>query len=302
MSYFWVNHKQTGRQERLGGYLWSPFKKANGGKNATYDSMATARPGDTVFSYVGGRIGAVGTVVQAARPAPKPVEFGVAGANWGKEGWLLPVDFEVLERPLKPKDAIESIRPRLPLKHSPIQPNGNGNQACYLAPISDALGTHLLELLGRVLSAPIDDEAQDVREIEASPVLSETEKAQLIQARRGQGRFRSAVLGIEPRCRVTGVDVPELLRASHIKPWRDSDNCERLDGNNGLMLAPHVDVLFDRGLISFSDAGGILVSPQLSPKVLGQWGINPKRTVGIFSPDQSMYLRLHRQRFGYQPE
>ncbi len=58
------------------------------------------------------------------------------------------------------------------------------------------------------------------------------------------------VQALEQRCRITGVDRPEHLRASHSKPWRDSDNAERLDGENGLLLTPSIDHLFDRGFIS----------------------------------------------------
>lgn len=299
MAYFWVNHKQTVVQERSGGYLWSPFANSNGARNATYDSMSGAGPGDVVFSYANAVIGAIGIVQQVAKRAPKPREFGQTGDYWSKEGWLLPVEFELLKPPLRPKDHITTIGPLLPSKNAPIQTNGNGNQGCYLAPISDALGHHLLGLLGRMPVTSADSEEIDVQAILRSPILSETEKQQLVQARRGQGKFRAAVLAIEPRCRVTGVAVPELLRASHIKPWRDSDNRERLDGNNGLMLAPHVDVLFDRGFISFSDDGKVLVSSRLTPEILKQWSIDPTKSVGAFSHGQRAYLQVHRGTYGF---
>lgn len=85
------------------------------------------------------------------------------------------------------------------------------------------------------------------------------------------------------------------LRASHIKPWRDSTNHERLDGNNGLLLAPHVDHLFDRGLITFHVDGRILISPQLEPDVLAAWGLTKKRSVGRFTAKQGRYLEYHRK-------
>lgn len=298
MSYFWVNHKQTVVQERSGSYLWSPIRNANGARNATYDSMGVARPGDIVFSYANSVIGAIGVVREVGRKSPKPSEFGRTGEYWSDDGWLLPVDFEALVPPLRPKDHINTIRSLLPSKNSPIQANGNGNQGCYLAPISDALGLTLLELSGARLPANAIEE-QDIHDILKSAALTETEKQQLIQARRGQGKFRAAVLSIEPRCRVTGVSIPELLRASHIKPWRDSNNQERLDGNNGLMLAPHIDLLFDKGLISFSDNGLMLVSSRLPPDVLTSWAINSSKSVGTFSHQQTTYLRTHRHRYGF---
>ena len=66
------------------------------------------------------------------------------------------------------------------------------------------------------------------------------------------------VESIESECRVTQTADKRFLIAGHIKPWRDSNNAEKIDGNNGLLFAPHVDRLFDKGWISFSDQGEIL--------------------------------------------
>ncbi|MFE8730531.1 HNH endonuclease, partial [Aeromonas hydrophila] len=88
--------------------------------------------------------------------------------------------------------------------------------------------------------------------IQAS-TLNATEKQQLVKSRRGQGIFRANLEKVELACRVTGVTNTALLIASHIKPWsRCANNAERLDGNNGLLLSPHIDKLFDRGWITFS--------------------------------------------------
>ncbi|WP_430691563.1 HNH endonuclease [Mesorhizobium vachelliae] len=83
-------------------------------------------------------------------------------------------------------------------------------------------------------------------------------------ARRGQGVFRSNVERIERSCRLTGITNPSLLIASHIKPWRNCSSAhERLDGHNGLLLTPDADLLFDRGFITFSNDGGVLVSQRV---------------------------------------
>lgn len=135
---------------------------------------------------------------------------------------------------------------------------------------------------------------EDLEEIRADPAIVETERAQLVRARVGQGLFRERVARIERSCRVTGVSDLRHLRASHIKPWRFSTNQERLDGANGLLLAPHVDHLFDRGFISFADDGRLLVSPQLDPVVLQSWGIDTDRKAGGFTAAQKHYLAHHR--------
>jgi hypothetical protein len=127
------------------------------------------------------------------------------------------------------------------------------------------------------------------------PSLSVTVKKAIISARRGQGRFRENVLRAEPKCRLTGVTDPDHLIASHIKPWKDSTNDERLSGDNGLMLGPHVDHLFDKGYIGFTNAGNLLVSPKCRPAVLTAWGISRSTNVRPFRAAQWPYLLYHRE-------
>ena len=108
----------------------------------------------------------------------------------------------------------------------------------------------------------LDDAAE--RRIAADLTLGDTVKKSVIAARRGQGTFRSNVERIERSCRMTGITNSSLLIASHIKPWRACSSAqERLDGQNGLLLTPDADLLFDRGFISFADDGNVLVSPRV---------------------------------------
>jgi hypothetical protein len=108
-----------------------------------------------------------------------------------------------------------------------------------------------------------DDEADDVKEIKKT-IKRRTTREALIDARLGQGNFRAEV---EKRwnnvCALTGCGIAELLRASHIKPWKASSNPERLDPENGLLLAAHVDALFDRGLITFANNGAICLGNRI---------------------------------------
>jgi hypothetical protein len=146
---------------------------------------------------------------------------------------------------------------------------------------------------------PFGDEWSQDLSILDDPALSPTEKEAVIMARRGQGLFRAGVLGIEPRCRVTGVADPNCLIASHIKPWSDSTSSERMSAFNGLMLAPHVDHLFDGGFISFTDNGDLLVSARCSAAVLEAWGISPTLNVGPFLGAQRPFLVYHRRKYGF---
>lgn len=309
MAFWWVNHKQTRGHEVQGGYLWSPMRNSNNGFNQSYENMKLVRPGDVVFSYADGRIGAIGHVIQAASASPKPTEFGSVGGYWSNEGWLVDLYFAPAPKPLSPKVHIDAIAPLLPTRYSPIQPNGNGNQVCYLAGISDALGHLLLTLMG-VEAAPVFAESHfvhdsandakvldDLQTISADTTIPETQRLQLAKARIGQGLFRKRVMLIDPRCRVTGVEDPRLLIASHIKPWCDATNGERINGYNGIMLSPHVDALFDEHLISFEDGGQMLVHPSLRPDILGRWSIDPHTRVEKFQSEQAEFLEHHRKLF-----
>lgn len=141
--------------------------------------------------------------------------------------------------------------------------------------------------------AAADDAAEQA--LRADLHIPPTEKQQLIKARRGQGLYRTRLDAIETTCRLTGLVEHRHLRASHIKPWRLSTNAEKLDGNNGLLLSPHIDHLFDQGFISFTDSSDILVSSRLDPEVLRRWNIDPAKHVGTFNTKQCEYLAFHRR-------
>lgn len=107
--------------------------------------------------------------------------------------------------------------------------------------------------------------------------LGSTVTTRLIDVRRVQDLFRKRLLCVEKKCRLTGILDSRFLRASHIKPWAASiSGDERVDGHNGLLLAPHVDHLFDRGWIGFEDGGALIVSSDLPRDVINSLGINIK--------------------------
>lgn len=164
-------------------------------------------------------------------------------------------------------------------------------------PSSDSTDTHETEI------GAISNEADEADDVEERRILQrdipETEKMQLIKARRGQGKFRSAVSLIETGCRLTGVTDKSFLIASHIKPWRDCEDFEKLDGNNGLLLSPHGDSLFDSGSISFNDEGQILWKNEQVLTIMEAWGLDASKNVGSFSETQRKYLAYHRSKFGF---
>lgn len=301
MRYWWVNQNQTYKFEVPGGFLWSPKTRADGGRNYFYETMEEVRPGDLVFSYCDTYIRAIGIVQRAAVTAPKP-NFESAGSNWSNEGWYVEVEFAELTNPLKPKDFMEQIRPLLAEKYAPLQNNGNGLQGIYLTEISPQFGELLVVLskadIGTIQQElaplPEDESTYEINlEIETRKLQGDLEKVQLTKSRRGQGVFKANVRLIEDHCRITGVKNIRHLRASHIKPWSLSNNEEKLDGNNGLLLSPHIDHLFDQGFIGFTNNGKLLISNELSRSILDKWAINPNQNVGTFTAKQSKYLEFH---------
>ncbi|WP_156108805.1 MULTISPECIES: HNH endonuclease [Luteibacter] len=298
MAFWWVNHKQSWKAETGRGILWAPLATANGREYPPYSNMRLAQAGDIVFSYAGSQIGHVGVVDAEAFPSLKP-DYA-SKAPWANEGLLLPVTFSELAQPIVPKQHLDVIRPLLAEKYAPIQDNGNGNLS-YLSSISDELGARLLEIGGVSPQAiqttgSSDSVAEDIQRIVADASLRPTDKMQLSKARIGQGLFRKSVLALEPACRVTGVTIVSLLRASHIKPWRESTNSERLDGANGLMLAPHIDLLFDKFLVSFTDDGNLLLSRRLDKTVREKWHLANSANPKPFNQAQRAYLATHRAR------
>jgi hypothetical protein len=141
-----------------------------------------------------------------------------------------------------------------------------------------------------------DQSARDDLQMHRSEisVLPETERESVIKARIGQGIFRKQLLEMWDGCAVTGVRLPDLLRASHIKPWRDSTNPERTNRYNGLLLLPQYDHLFDKGFISFDDEGQLLRSPALGLIPISQLGINESDRLRSLSDNHLAFLRYHR--------
>lgn len=317
MRYWWVNQNQTFRQEITGGYLWSPKRNANGGYNPFYEFMREVSPGDLIFSFVDTRIAAIGIAKSYCWECPKPTEFGSVGQNWENIGWRVNVSFVHLLNKIRPKDHMGVLKSVLPDRYSPLQPNGNGIQSIYLTELSVEFAEVLGGLIGeeaRALMAgfPAGAVVEDGRivtgddldlwerrleeQVERDASVNETDREAIVRARRGQGLFKQRVMQIETCCRITGVGNPIHLLASHCKPWRDSSNEERLNGENGLLLTPTIDHLFDRGFIGFEDSGELIISPVAHRPSLQKMGIETERlvNVGTFTEAQRQFLDYHR--------
>lgn len=126
---------------------------------------------------------------------------------------------------------------------------------------------------------------------------TETERKGLVTSRVGQGAYRKSIIHRwEYHCAVTGFNKPEILIASHIKPWKDANNDERMDVNNGILLSPVYDALFDRHFISFENSGKIILSNQIETEAYKKLGVSGQEAIRKLNSDNFSYLEQHRNR------
>lgn len=137
----------------------------------------------------------------------------------------------------------------------------------------------------------LQDEFEEIQQVEKLSI-STTEKERLIKSRIGQGKFKKLLLERECKCALCGVTDPRVLIASHIKPWSESTNEERLDVNNGLLLCPNHDALFDKHLISFDGLGKIVISETLNETVRVFMNLNDGMKVSL-TAKQLNYMKDH---------
>jgi len=305
-SFWWVNHSHTVRHEIDGAYLWFANKARKSKARSESDkNIQRLLPGDVVYSFADGAVGAVGVVLGSAREAAKPLEFdSIAEYVDTQTGWLVPVRFMTLTNALRTQDYGAELTPVLPRKHPPILAGGASNQHVVLASVPPMMATTLNGLLdgeverivGTITESVGRSLAEDAVEaaIQRRTDIGPAQKADLLKARHGQGVFRANLELNEHSCRVTGVLDRRHLRATHIKPWSECDDAEKLDGSNGLLMSPHIAHLFERGYISFLDDGGLLVSQELNPVVLDNWHVQLPLNVGEFRPEQCYFLGYHR--------
>lgn len=126
--------------------------------------------------------------------------------------------------------------------------------------------------------------------------LKETERIALVRSRIGQGLFRKELIKkYNSSCVITGISEKKLLIASHVKPWAVCNNAERLSVDNGLLLSPTFDKLFDCGLISFKNTGKILISSQLSADVISKLHISTSDSFDLkVTTELKQNLEYHR--------
>lgn len=154
------------------------------------------------------------------------------------------------------------------------------------------------EIISRLILPPAKsgkkENAQSGRSAALPVIPTETEKDAVVKQRIGQGPFRNKLLRRSHTCQVCGLAQESLLRASRVKPWKASNNREKLDTDNGLLLCVLHDGLFDKGLISFSPTGNILISETLTQEDRDKLHLDEAMTVKGADPANA-YFQYHRE-------
>lgn len=133
----------------------------------------------------------------------------------------------------------------------------------------------------------------EIKAVENDNTIKMTEKDSIVKSRIGQGIFRKGLIEYWHGCAISQCPLTWMLIASHIKPWRDADNQERLDPYNGLLLLPNYDKLFDLGYISFNSKGMIMYSRLLDKFDRETIGLTNNLHLVKLEEQHLKYLKYH---------
>ena len=227
----------------------------------------------------------------------EPGWLGFASSQAPLRLWLTTLGDEVLLAAFSQQHVADALGEYGTAMSSPLPEGATAGRA-----VSDIPALHRLLRRAFQLSRSLPHELLRTFEKRTGSLPQSTEAERLVVQRVGQDLFREGLLDYwEGRCAITGLAVPELLRASHIKPWSDcTTDAERLDVFNGLLLAPHLDAAFDRGFITLADDATLMVSPRLGSDGREILGLDrPLRAVRL-AEGHRRYLPWHRDRV-YRP-
>ncbi|MBV6289313.1 HNH endonuclease [Pseudomonas aegrilactucae] len=296
MQFFWVNLGATHKEAKKEGFLWAPLKSrsVNGKlqRREHWDNVGEVKSGDLIFCYHDNYVRGVAQAQQDAYVSERPPSRSFK--EWEQEGFRVDVFYEELKRPIRNEEIGPAYQARFDSRTRPTLFNRTGGvNQIYMAKLPADAALFLLEQADII--ANYEDKIVDSGSPER---ISSTTREAIIKARVGQGVFRSKLIKRwEGRCALTGVQNPNLLVASHIEAWSLADNDARLDPENGLLLATHIDRLFDCGLISFQHDGKLIISEKLTAGERETFGLNRYDGIKTLSEQNLTYLKKHRSRF-----
>lgn len=307
MAYYWVNIGSSQEEVEKYNFLWAPEygidKNGNKFVTASWKPVPKVKSGDVIICHSNKHVVYLAQATSNAYPHQRPDTRTYD--KWKPEGFKIDVDLIVLSQPINNAEFKDEIIDRFnslcvpKLFNSRRQVGEN-----YMVSIPEAVADLVLSAVGEAASKikrlNLNSEGAAKKKKRKRKADVEREKQTIVNARVGQGQFRRDVLDIwSNTCPVTNISTPGLLIASHIVSWALSNDEEKIDGYNGLPLSPNADKLFDKGLISFSDSGQLLVSPSLAISTLNALGINEQTKIEGLTKEHTYYLGRHRNIFGY---
>lgn len=300
INYFWVNIGKSKKEVKEKKFLWAPaYTYLKDGKtktiNAGWKHVPDVKKGDVLFCQFDKKIHFIAIATTDAYKNEKPQEQTYE--NWKKEGYKIEIDLIVLDNPINRDIFKEEIKLFYNDKCSPklFTKNESITQQ-YLISLPKGAGALLLDCIGDK-SIEIYDKVNE-KKLRKKPDIRQREA--IIKARVGQGMFREEVLNLwNNTCPITKVKNKELLIASHIVSWQLSNDEEKLDKYNGLPLTPNVDKLFDKGFISFSDEGNLLIHKSFDKNIIKQLGIAINTRIEGLKPKHKYYLQRHREQYNF---
>lgn len=240
--------------------------------------------GDIVYIYVGKPLGTIKYETKAMgvnllSPTIDDTEYVIDGSNYENYGRYMELklvskfeDYLLLYNLLK-DNGLKSVQ-------GPSR-------------VSDQLEEFILNRTNPATIVELGELKKECDELEGITGLG-ADKEAVVKVRIGHGKFKKALLKRQDHCQVCGLDLEGLLIASHIKPWSKSDEYEKVDPDNGLLLCPNHDALFDKGLISFTDDGDLLLSFVVDPNAKGKLDLNNILKLSM-SPKRKEYMAWHRE-------
>ncbi|WP_175692726.1 HNH endonuclease [Burkholderia ambifaria] len=299
MEFYWVNVGLTINEVLSGNFLWAPqYTITQSGKEQHlehWDNVAKVKAGDVVFCCHSQRISHIARAVKDSYSAPRPRSRSFS--EWNASGHRVDVQLTELKTPVLRDDVSGEFMSRFDERTSPSLFTSTGTlKQIYMAHVPQDAGAYLLEasqMIERFEDALIADGGNGKK-------VSKTTREAIVKARVGQGKFRADLLKRwNSQCSLTGLANPDLLVASHIHAWSLSTNDERIDPDNGLLLAPHIDRLFDKGLISFGQDGGLLVGPKLSQRDQQVLALDRYPALRKVTKGNITFLARHRARYKF---
>lgn len=291
-QHFWVNQGDSFKEARRAGCLWAPERDVEGAILKHWETMKDLVPGDVVFTYSDTLLRGYAVIRSEAVNSLRPYQSDnpYQPAQGGRLAICEFIEFPVGAIGIKTILANPILKAELSSGDNPVLTNVETVAQKYLCPISP-LAASLLRILAGLSPA--------TGKVKKNKRLTRTETLALVNARVGQGQFREDLLkSFNDKCAVTELAVKELVRASHIRPWCkcESDE-EKLDPQNGLLLAVGVDAAFDCGFITFNDDGSLKVSECLSAADLVRLGIPAKGSLHHkhLTTERRKYLSYHRE-------